>query len=919
MESQEISILSSLRGDLKTEDYIQPHYKESYRFAIDRLVSSGKESYQELLKEERIGSFLSEEELAFITSNATQPSPGTPTEEVHNGPSDGKSSTGTYWPTHSDVETPDLDLGWPEFMHERLQTNIDLLFHPPRQNNPTIKEVIRRHIRDARQVIAVVMDMFTDVDIFKETVDASIRGVPVYVLLDDFHLKSFLTMAENQDVKIQQLRNMRVRTVKGLEYLCRSGAKFHGAMEHKFLLVDCQTVVYGSYSFMWSFEKINLSMVQVITGHLVQSYDEEFRTLYARSTVPAELCPPKGLVKDNRPNGREILAKYAPHSGQRFERQDQLRHTLDTVYRKTCERQAGMRDLEEKLYEEGPIIHRPLNDYGMGVQNLMPHPQSTEATDFLKRHSYAGERQDSSYIPHNMRHRASNWNISGDAGFANGRHNQPMLFDYSQAPQMHRGQHMRQSYHGNDKQVLSMQQNMPTLESTSKSFMRTWRIESYLKNPDVPVGDSCDYLDQYEALDNKASSMMHSRMRSSLIFKSTIPEQVEANCYINNSYGQTNPSPAPNAALHYSSMQFHPTVENRPNNDEFKLKHQSLQILDDVENDTSYIPGRNPHHSVYASLGRAKAGVLMKNPDPLSDSWYKRHSLADPRSNTDHRDTHDTSSHMYAGGFAGRQTDRGTAGASAQNVGYGSHLSGGQRSVSHYDVQSINDTKSQTSSVWQEPPSRTMSAAALDGNSKESSVKLSGKGSPHFLHKSSKKIRSLLNIPEKKEVSSRTAEETSMKSSGSTDTLLAENEEPRETKDRLPDDYGTVSTPRFTIDEGHQTSPPTTTSSRTQQQHTLGDKSARSNHDTGNRGKDQGTESRLYSRFEPFCTFDKKHSSSPATGLANVPSQEKTKVTLFPKGGSANEYNLSRATHGSHENKLGRFIQRVGNLIHKNK
>ncbi len=58
----------------------------------------------------------------------------------------------------------------------------------------------------ALQVIAIAMDKFTDVDIFKEAVDASIRGVAVYVLLDDFHLKSFLTMAENQDVKIQQLR-----------------------------------------------------------------------------------------------------------------------------------------------------------------------------------------------------------------------------------------------------------------------------------------------------------------------------------------------------------------------------------------------------------------------------------------------------------------------------------------------------------------------------------------------------------------------------------------------------------------------------------------------------------------------------------------------------------------------------------------
>ncbi|KAJ8359986.1 hypothetical protein SKAU_G00165110 [Synaphobranchus kaupii] len=45
-------------------------------------------------------------------------------------------------------------------------------------------------------------------------------------------------------------------------------------MEQKFLLVDCQTVLFGSYSFTWSFEKIHLSMVQVITGQLVQLYDE---------------------------------------------------------------------------------------------------------------------------------------------------------------------------------------------------------------------------------------------------------------------------------------------------------------------------------------------------------------------------------------------------------------------------------------------------------------------------------------------------------------------------------------------------------------------------------------------------------------------------------------------------------------------
>ncbi|KAK7930766.1 hypothetical protein WMY93_007161 [Mugilogobius chulae] len=169
MDSSDFSLLSSLRGEFKSDDYIQPHYKEAYRLAIDHLLSGGPQSYREFLKGERVGTFLSEDELTFITTHAERHKTPTQTEEInipnHN---DGQSSSGTYWPMHSDVDTPDLDLGWPDVRHEKHQTNIDLLFHPPRQNNPTIKEVIRKHIQDARQVIAIVMDKFTDVDILKK-------------------------------------------------------------------------------------------------------------------------------------------------------------------------------------------------------------------------------------------------------------------------------------------------------------------------------------------------------------------------------------------------------------------------------------------------------------------------------------------------------------------------------------------------------------------------------------------------------------------------------------------------------------------------------------------------------------------------------------------------------------------------------
>ncbi|XP_035462620.1 protein FAM83B isoform X1 [Scophthalmus maximus] len=909
MESSEFSTLSSMRGEFKSEDYIQPHYKESYRLAIDRLVSDGRDSYQEFLKGERIGSFLSEDELLFITSNAEKLPPQKHTEEIQ-GPPDSQSSSGTYWPVHSDVDTPDLDLGWPEVINEtELQTNIDLIFHPPRQNNASIKEVVRKHIQDARQVIAIVMDMFTDVDIFKEIIDASVRGVPVYVLLDHSHLKSFLTMAENHDVKIHQLRNMRVRTVKGPDYLCRSGAKFHGAMEQKFLLVDCHTAIYGSYSFTWSFEKINLSMVQIITGHLVKLYDEEFRTLYARSTVPAELCLPEGLFQLNGPHGRQVLPKSLP--AQKIERRDLLRHTMDEVYRKTCERKLGMRDFEERLFEEEPNNRGPFIENGTGVMNQMSHFQSAEEMNLLKRHSYAGEIQDE-YMPQMIKTRASQWNISREPG--HGRNNYPKDH-YLQVPQIYRGQNMCQPYNDSNTQILSMQQNMPTLENTSKSFMRILRIESYLKNPDVPFGESCDYLDQFEPMD-KGGSYMQGRTRSSYVFRPTPPEQMEPNRHINNTSSAAPP-------LHYTSMQWNQTAagENRINNDEFMLKRPSLQILNDNRSNASYGPGRDSYHSAYASLGRAKGGQMITNPNILTD---KRHSLADPRTNTEY--PQESSDYKY-GAFPRGPVNRSTAGINAQNGGYGSYLND-QRSVSHYDVKNITGTKSPTSPKWQEPPSRTVSAAALD-------VDTNSKGSQPFSHNNGNKIKSLLHTPEKREDSVGTMETLSLNSGESTDTLTGADEEKMSDRREklhqnksnsvrssehgrnwLKDDHLNSSKPQFTTEERRHSPQVSLPRRTTGTKPVAPDIKARP--DGGSCTKTRGAESRLYSRFEPFCSLEKKHPPRSPHGFENTRSQTQ-KTRSPPKAEALAEHSLSRAARGHHENKLERFFQRVGNLIHKNK
>lgn len=50
------------------------------------------------------------------------------------------------------------------------------------------------------------MDVFTDVDIFKELVGATLRGVAVYILLDESQVRSFLTMSHRVGVNIQDLK-----------------------------------------------------------------------------------------------------------------------------------------------------------------------------------------------------------------------------------------------------------------------------------------------------------------------------------------------------------------------------------------------------------------------------------------------------------------------------------------------------------------------------------------------------------------------------------------------------------------------------------------------------------------------------------------------------------------------------------------
>ncbi|KFQ67712.1 Protein FAM83D, partial [Phaethon lepturus] len=142
------------------------------------------------------------------------------------------------------------------------------------------------------QVIALVMDSFTDIDIFGDLQDAyNNRKVPVYILLDQDFLPHFLEMCKNLGVCPEQESLMRVRTLTGNTYYMRSGAKIVGKVHEKFMLIDGIRVTTGSYSFTWSDGKLNSSNLLLLSGQVVEHFDLQFRILYAQSMPISPKCP----------------------------------------------------------------------------------------------------------------------------------------------------------------------------------------------------------------------------------------------------------------------------------------------------------------------------------------------------------------------------------------------------------------------------------------------------------------------------------------------------------------------------------------------------------------------------------------------------------------------------------------------------
>ncbi|XP_038553477.1 protein FAM83C isoform X1 [Micropterus salmoides] len=284
------SRLEEVKNPWRQVSTLELSHNEAARLATDALLEHGEMEYRRVLTEEREVNFLSPLEVRYITQHSAKAcgseSNGTGLNDRDFGDGDAVSelTSGTYFPMMSDEEPPMLELGWPESPARYGPSETQIYFQRDKSHN--VKDLIRSLINKAKKVIALVMDVFTDVDLLCDLMEASNkRRVPVYILLDEKNLDYFLEMCSALDVQNSHLSNMRIRSTCGDTYCTKSGKKFTGQVLEKFMIIDCEEVIAGSYSFTWLSAQVHSNMMMHFSGRITDSFDREFRCLYADSQI----------------------------------------------------------------------------------------------------------------------------------------------------------------------------------------------------------------------------------------------------------------------------------------------------------------------------------------------------------------------------------------------------------------------------------------------------------------------------------------------------------------------------------------------------------------------------------------------------------------------------------------------------------
>lgn len=133
-------------------------HSETARLAVDAFLEQGEAGYLQALTQEKELPFLSTSDMDYMSQHS-QSIAESPVKAglTRDDSADGASllsgvTSGTYFPLMSDVDAPQLELGWPEIPTYKVfgRTEISLYFQRDKTNN--IKEIVRSLISKAKTV-----------------------------------------------------------------------------------------------------------------------------------------------------------------------------------------------------------------------------------------------------------------------------------------------------------------------------------------------------------------------------------------------------------------------------------------------------------------------------------------------------------------------------------------------------------------------------------------------------------------------------------------------------------------------------------------------------------------------------------------------------------------------------------------------
>lgn len=322
-------------------------------------------------------------------------------------------------------------------------------------------------------------------------------------------------------------------------------------------------------------------MVLVVTGQLVCSYDEEFRRLYARSTVPA-------LLSWERPPAqyqREPVPVQNPNSSHL---------SLHQIHRPRV--MHGMRSVLDERFSSSNMLTR-----GVSVQDKLHQSHCPEMGNLVRGHSYGGELQKLNSL---TRLRMGTKDIGlPDRPAPQLRGNTDLLTNRLSQ------QHLRhRTRYGADQNLIPF---------NSETSLHRWKMDAYFEN-EIPLDPAFDMaspvgspFSSHTGLNEHQSQLIHTRSRE---IKSRLEEMRQKRLSLQdyNSLRQSQESlrsmyPTLERPKYMSSLR---NLDTRPGTADFEPYVQNGRNVESVNQKI----GEPSNESLYRTVSAAEIDMTMNDP-----------------------------------------------------------------------------------------------------------------------------------------------------------------------------------------------------------------------------------------------------------------------------------------------------------------